>query len=144
VSTRRLIVLFAPGSVEAEISKTQNALFDAHGLASAVALPPMIPVGFVREGDAEERFLALESEGLWESLRGVVGESDGDPFPVAEGFILGCWDAAEKARDVMRSEAPSLKFSSCSAALLILHAAWGGGQWWRELYVEIAGKKPLR
>jgi hypothetical protein len=42
-----LAALIAPGSVEAAVGKVQAALFSEHGLASAVALPPLIPVAFL-------------------------------------------------------------------------------------------------
>jgi hypothetical protein len=170
VSARRLIALLAPGSAEAEVSNTQNALFAGLGLVSAVAFPPMIPVGFVREEEAVARFnslesggaapylfsslglrweggglfMAMESRGVWDSLRKLVAGCEDGPFPVAEGFILGCWEAAAETRSADLGEAPSIRFSSCSAALVTIRGAWGRREWWRELYFETTLKKPLR
>ncbi len=170
LSARRLIALLAPGSAEAEVSRTQAALFADLGLASAVAFPPMIPLGFVREEEAAARlnalsaggaapylfrstvlrweggglFLALESDGVWDCLRGLAGDCGDGPFPVAEGFILGCWEAGGEARNAELGKAPSIRFSSCSAALVTLLGAWDRKDWWRELYFEITLKKPLR
>jgi len=170
VSARRLIALLAPGSAEAEVSNTQATLFAGLGLASAVAFPPMIPVGFVREEEAAARFsaleaggaapyvfcsaglrweggglfLALESGGVWDSLRRLAGDCEDGPFPVAEGFILGCWEAAAETRIADLGRAPCIRFSSCSAALVTIHGAWDRKNWWRELYFETTLKKPLR
>ncbi len=49
MQTRRyhLVAFLAPGSVEAEVGAVQGRLFAEHGLASAQALPPLIPVRFV-------------------------------------------------------------------------------------------------
>ena len=55
-----LAALIAPGSIEAALGKVQAALFAEHGLASAQALPPMIPVAFL---DA-----AREVQGLLQEL----------------------------------------------------------------------------
>jgi hypothetical protein len=44
-----LAALIAPGSVEAALGKVQAALFHDHGLASAQALPPWIPVAFLND-----------------------------------------------------------------------------------------------
>jgi len=45
--TLTLLALFAPGSVEAEVGRLQQSIFRAHGLVSAVALPPLVPVAFL-------------------------------------------------------------------------------------------------
>jgi hypothetical protein len=42
-----LCALFAPGSIEAEVGKVQAAVFSTHGMASALALPPLIPIAFM-------------------------------------------------------------------------------------------------
>ena len=170
LSARRLIALIAPGSAEAEVSETQAALFADLGLVSAVAFPPMIPLGFVREEEAAARFnaleaggaspyvfrsaglrweggglfLALESGGVWDSLRRLAGDKENGPFPIAEGFIMGCWEAAAETRNADLGEVPRISFSSCSAALITVLGAWDRGDWWRELYFETTLKKPLR
>jgi hypothetical protein len=59
-----MVALAAPGSVEAALGMLQAAIFSAHGLASAQALPPMIPVAFL-PAEASTR-------GLLEVLNGSV------------------------------------------------------------------------
>ncbi len=54
-----LVVLIAPGSVEAEVGKVQTAIFSESGLASSQALPPLVPVAFLA-GDAPPRDLLAE------------------------------------------------------------------------------------
>jgi hypothetical protein len=172
---KHLIALLPPGSVEAEVSVLQNALFDTYGSPSAIALPPLIPVGFVEEGPAAavraaeglaavcaaarspyffrsrglqwERgclFVGMESAGAWELLRASLGASGDGPFPVAEGFVLGLWDIGATSAAAPGLAVPSVGFSSCSAAILDIMASWEDERWWRELYVEISEKRPLR
>jgi len=43
----RFIALAAPGSVEAALGKLQAEIFSRYGLASAHAMPPLIPVAFL-------------------------------------------------------------------------------------------------
>jgi hypothetical protein len=43
----RIVALAAPGSVEAALGKLQAELFSRYGLASAQAMPPLIPVAFL-------------------------------------------------------------------------------------------------
>ena len=42
-----LLVLVAPGSVEAEVGRIQAGIFSEHGLLSAAALPPLVPIAFM-------------------------------------------------------------------------------------------------
>ncbi len=168
-----LIALTAPGSVEAELGKAQNAIFASHGFVSAVALPPLIPIGFVPDGKGQEfiagmrkpahspyvfettalawesggLYLSVESGGVWDGLRRELVETFGPNlerglFPAAEGFCLGCWEAAEEQRAGIRVEFPNLRFSSC--ALALVSTTVGAGQWWRDVRMEIIAKRPLR
>jgi hypothetical protein len=57
-----LAALIAPGSIESELGKVQAALFSDHGLASAQALPPLIPIAFLDAARAG-RGLLLEMNG---------------------------------------------------------------------------------
>ncbi len=170
-----LIALLAPGSVEAEVGKAQNAVFSSYGLVSAVSLPPFIPIGFVPDGEGREffgkmgkpgrspynfkiagfawegggLFLSVDSGGIWKGLQREVTEALGGQaelaprlFAPAEGFCFGCWEAAEEQRAGIRVEVPSLRFSSCALALVsIMVGAW---PWWRDVRMEIIGKRPLR
>jgi len=43
------VALFAPGSVDAEVGRLQASIFAEHGIASAHAVPPLVPIGFVRD-----------------------------------------------------------------------------------------------
>ena len=103
-----LIALLPPGSVEAEVGKIQQSIFAEHGLVSAVALPPLIPVASLLPGEppgdllktlnarvsapyrirlrgttAWHRgflYLAVDSGGLWHELRdGSPCDSDEAP-----------------------------------------------------------------
>ncbi len=94
-----LLAVLAPGSVEAAVGSAQEAIFREHGLVSAIALPPLVPVAFLGDGEGDplprgflgrvERsvrapylftvtetawhggalFLALDSGGVWGALR---------------------------------------------------------------------------
>jgi hypothetical protein len=96
-----LAALFAPGSMESELCGAQAALFDEHGLASAQALPPLVPIaildperiprGVLKElnGSVSQGwrirltgalwveghlYAGIDSQGLWETLRTRAGE----------------------------------------------------------------------
>ena len=94
-----LLAVLAPGSVEAAVGRAQEAVFREHGLVSAIALPPLVPVAFLGGGEGDplprgflgrvERavrapylftvtgiaweagalFLALDSGSVWSALR---------------------------------------------------------------------------
>jgi len=91
-----LAALIAPGSIESEVGRVQAELFREYGLASAQALPPLIPIAFLDAARAERGFLTemnrsvspgwrmrltgavwaeehlfagVESGGLWRTLR---------------------------------------------------------------------------
>jgi hypothetical protein len=99
-----LAALMAPGSVESEVGALQAALFLEHGLASAQALPPLIPIAFLDPAGVDRRFLpdanaavsrgwriclkgmvwveghlyaAVESGGVWKALRSLALERCG-------------------------------------------------------------------
>ena len=170
-----LVALVAPGSVEAEVGRLQASLFAAHGLVSAQALPPLIPVSFLMPGAPTRGllveldhcirapwrirvtgtqwvegslYLGVDSAGTWAVLRTRAQELCGvEPpslFPAAEGFFLGCGEAAPEERDRIRPAAPTASFTSCDVALVRIETAQTGEGWWREVYWEIAEQKPLR
>lgn len=94
-----LLAVLGPGSVEAAVGRVQEAIFREHGLVSALALPPLVPVAFLGGGEGDplprgllgrlERavrapyrftvtgtaweggalFLALDSGGVWRALK---------------------------------------------------------------------------
>ena len=99
-----LAALIAPGSIEAAVGSVQAALFSVHGLASAQALPPLVPVAFLDAAAAVRGLLpdldrsvaagwrirlagalwaeghlyaVIESGGAWETLRGRALEMRG-------------------------------------------------------------------
>lgn len=108
--TFSLVAVLPPGSVEAEVGKVQQGILAEHGLVSAAALPPLIPVASLPPGEqpgdllrslnasvsAPWRirlrggtawhggflFLAVDSGGLWQALR------DGSPSGSAETDVL--------------------------------------------------------
>jgi len=73
-----LAALFAPGSIESEVGKVQAALFSEHGLASAQALPPLIPIAFLDAVRSQRELLrgmnAAVSPGWRMRLMGAVWE----------------------------------------------------------------------
>jgi hypothetical protein len=172
---RGLLALIAPGSVEAEVGRLQARIFSEHGLASAVALAPLIPISFlpvdatlrgllaavdrsaaspyrIETGpvawEAGALFLSVETGGLWKGLRAGVGVSGiaaaEGPFPVFEGFFLGCGDATEAQRETIRPSQPPLGFTSSTLALIAVETPRGSREWWREVYCETLEQKPLR
>lgn len=52
-----LCALLPPGSVEAEVGKVQAELFSEHGLASAQAVPPLVPISFLDPARLKAGFL---------------------------------------------------------------------------------------
>ena len=42
-----LCALIPPGSVEAHVGRVQQTLFSEHGLASAQAVAPLVPIAFL-------------------------------------------------------------------------------------------------
>src|SRR5690349_9304533 len=52
-----LVAIIAPGSVEADIGRVQEAILEVHGFLSAAALPPMVPVAFLDRFPAPRGFL---------------------------------------------------------------------------------------
>jgi hypothetical protein len=166
-----LVALIPPGSVEAEMGKVQAGIFAEHGLASAQALPPLIPVAFiaapprgflaqlersVRAGWVARAagsawvegclFACVQTGGLWPALRtrarAAAGEGILRPFPEAEGFCLGCMDAAPGIRGRIAPAVPELSFSSCSIALLRFTSPRAA--WWQEVYWDTLEERPLR
>ena len=167
-----LVALIPPGSVEAELGKVQAAIFSELGLASALALPPLIPVAFISAPPArgflddldrsvlagwraraagiawveEWLFLAVDTGGLWDGLRAralaLAGAAPLCLFPASEGFCLGCVDADPDQRSHIAPMTPELSFSSCSLAVMRLESP--REEWWREVYWETLEEKPLR
>ncbi len=169
--TFRLLALFAPGSIEAEVGALQQAVFARHGWVSAIALPPLVPVRFVpveaparmpqvpgREVSAGfavrttgpawnggRLFLGLDTGGAWRALRGDERWSDGPALvPCFEGFFLGCEEAAPEARDSVVPPAMDRRFSSVDIALMTIVVPGEGTPWWSDVRWSIDERRPLR
>ncbi len=165
-----LLAILAPGSVEAEVGRVQQRIFAEHGLVSSIALPPLLPVAFLADTAPRpglsglnasvaapyriasaglcwhgERwlYLALDSGGLWKSLRAAAPPEVPGLFPAFEGFFLGGAEATRAQRSQLSLPLPDLRFTSSSLALLRVEAA-DTEAWWREVSTEIIEEIPLR
>jgi hypothetical protein len=169
-----LVAIVAPGSVEACIGRVQEGIFAEHGLASAAALPPLIPVAFI-SGDAPRGllstvarspsapwrvrttradweqgwlFLGVSTEGMWATVRASVlslAAAEPEPlFPAGEGFFAGCGDATPAQRAVIVPPVPQISFSSATLALVAVRSPRGRNDWWREVRWEFLEARPLR
>lgn len=171
--THRLLALFAPGSIEAELNALQQAVFAASGCVSAIALPPLVPVRFLpldssprlpqapgrevaagftvrvtgpawREGHF---YLGLDTGGAWSGLRADGRWSDGPAlFPCVEGFYLGCAEAGPGSLDA--AAVPALprerRFTSVDLALVAITVPDEGPDWWRDVRWQVDERRPLR
>jgi hypothetical protein len=168
-----LAALFAPGSIESEVGRAQDAVFSLHGAASTQALPPLIPIAFLDPSLVDGSLLRemsqaiapgwrmrlvgpgwigghlyalVDSAGAWTALRQTaVARCAGgaDLFPPAEGFYLGCVEAPAGTRALIDAPVPALSFGSATIALMRIFAS-DGPEWWRALSWEIFEERPLR
>lgn len=168
-----LAALFAPGSIESEVGRVQDAVFSRHGVASTQALPPLVPVAFLDPSLADKSLLRemnraiapgwrmrlvgpgwigghlyalVDSGGAWAALRqrAIARCPQGENlFPPAEGFYLGCGEAPAETRALIDAPVPELSFGSATIALVRIFASDGPG-WWRALSWEIFEERPLR
>ncbi|HVP18965.1 MAG TPA: hypothetical protein VMU36_08195 [Spirochaetia bacterium] len=168
-----LLAMLAPGSAEAEIGRVQQHIFADHGLVSAVALPPLVPVAFLAELERVSRrglllelnasvvspyrialtglcwregwlYFAFHSGGVWESLRAAAPPATQGLFPAFEGFFLGCGESKPEHREMIRPPLPAIGFTSSSLALIEITTARLDGAWWREVSTETLEEIPLR
>ncbi|MGA2974028.1 MAG: hypothetical protein ABSF77_01830 [Spirochaetia bacterium] len=169
-----LLALMAPGSVEAELGRLQAGIFAEHGLVSAQALPPLIPIAFLPDAypqgmlfklDKAVRagwrmsvtgpawvegflYMGVASGGTWAGLReralALRGAERQPLFPPAEGFFMGCGDASPEQRPLIHPAAPAISFTSGAIAILSISSPRGINEWWRELYWETVEERPLR
>jgi hypothetical protein len=93
-------------------------------------------------------FLGIDSGAAWtqarEALRGAAPLAEPGLFPAAEGFFLGCGEANDVQRASIRLEVPRLSFSSATITLLRIASPAGAREFWREVYWESLGERPLR
>jgi hypothetical protein len=140
------------------------------GLDRAVQAPLRIaafPAASVRWGRGA-LFLGLDTGGAWTALRRActgsraaaaqVRTAAGRPglFPVAEGFFLGCLEAAgtqrrsvaREVRQIARGQASRaavpIAFSSATLAVVRITTPARGSRWWREVSCEVVAERPLR
>jgi len=168
-----LSALIAPGSIESEVGGAQANLFSEHGLASALALPPLIPIAFLDAARVERSLLRemdrsvargwrmrlvgagwigghlfgrIDSGGAWLALRECALARcgpGGNLFPAAEGFYLGCGEIPDEARALINPVLPGLSFGSATIALMRI-SAFESPEWWRTLSWETFEERPLR
>lgn len=102
-------------------------------------------------------FLGLDTGGAWAALRRACArllpgrQAVQGLFPVAEGFFLGCMEAAgdrslaAEVRGLVMGKEPAVPgFSSATLALLSITPGRRGARWWRDVTCEVAGERPLR
>jgi hypothetical protein len=70
-----LVALIVPGSVEAELGRVQAGVFSEHGLVSAAALPPLIPIAFVPGFSTPDGLLAALNRSVRAPWRITVGHA---------------------------------------------------------------------
>jgi len=155
------------------MSRVQDALFSAHGLVSAPAVPPLIPVAFLESAAPAAGFLQamnlsvragwrmavrestwihghlfarVQSAGTWQALRDCAQGRCAlreGLFPAFEGFYLGCEEAAPETRAAIRPDLPALSFSSAALVIMRIESAPPPG-WWQDLHWEIVEQRSLR
>lgn len=91
-------------------------------------------------------YCAVDSGGVWASLREAVHVAAQEEmaclFPVFEGFFLGCAEASDSQRSLIRPSLPPIGFTSSVLAVLSIDAP--GDPWWREVSMEVIEERPLR
>ena len=168
-----LAALFAPGSIESEVGRAQDAVFSRYGAASTQAFPPLIPVAFLDPSLADRSLLRemsqaiapgwrmrlvgsgwigghlyalVDSAGAWAELRRSVIARCAEGrglFPPAEGFYLGCGEAPAETRALIEAPVPALSFGSATIVLMKIFAS-EGPEWWRSISWEVFEERPLR
>jgi hypothetical protein len=169
-----LCALIAPGSVEAEVGRIQQGIFSAHGLVSAVALPPLVPIAY------------LASEARARELLGELDASVSAPWRIGiagavwvSGFLYlgidsgGMWGVLRARALALRGTEPAGPFPpdegfflgcpeataeqreaihppapgtrfTSGALALVRIETAGGGPWWSEVSWETIEQRPLR
>jgi hypothetical protein len=104
-------------------------------------------------------YLCLDTGGAWQALRRASARAPARTpglFPVAEGFFLGCLEAANAERRSVAREARQLiagpggrpasavAFTSATLAVIRITTPARGTRWWREVSCEVVAEKPLR
>jgi hypothetical protein len=169
-----LCALLPPGSVEAELGRVQDALFSDHGLASASAVPPLVPVAFLGAPEAVSGlllemnrsiragwrillqdpawysghlFARVDSAGAWQTLRACALAGGGEEKGGPFPAFEGIYLGCAEAPDSERARISPVipRRSFSSAALAVLRIEHAGPpEWWRELHWEIIDQRPLR
>jgi hypothetical protein len=99
--------------VERELIRIQEALFTAHGLASALALPPVLPIAAITPDTEAERFTrAIEPHRTGFRIGvGALVIREGTVFAAAELDVDGRDRLAAIASAFADDDAPDLPFS---------------------------------
>jgi hypothetical protein len=93
-------------------------------------------------------YAGVDSGGAWSLLREcALGRSSAETsclFPVAEGFYLGCSEAAAEVKSLIQPLLPPVSFTSCLLALVRISASLAGLDWWQSVSWELAEERSLR
>ena len=169
-----LAALIAPGSIESEVGNVQADLLAEHGLASALALPPLIPIAFLDAARVDGSLLRemnrsiapgwrvrlvgagwidghlfgrIDSGGAWAVLRECAlarCRSDGKNLFPA---AEGFYLGCSETPDEARALInPALPELSFGSGTMSLMriSASEGPEWWRALSWETVEERPLR
>jgi len=169
-----LCALIPPGSVEAEMGRVQSDLFAEHGLASAQAVPPLVPIAFLDPVRLRGGFLSLlngsapsgwrvrlegaewveghlyariDSAGAWAALRACALAHCGIETGGLFPVAEGFYLGCADAPQAARSGiSPSIPPSSFSSGMVALMVleAPRGTEWWNQLHWEVTEERPLR
>ena len=93
--------------------------------------------------------MLVDSGGTWALLREracaeAAGGTPGSLFEPAEGFYLGCSEAAAAGGSAIEPAVPKLTFTSCAVAVVQIEVASPGAAWWTDVRWEILEEAPLR
>jgi len=81
-----LAALLPPGSIGAEVSLLQDSLFAGFGCASCLALPPLVPLGFLA-GPPTGRAWDAAGRGLSHAMERRGGRGDGQGLRIRSGGL---------------------------------------------------------
>jgi hypothetical protein len=169
-----LSALIAPGSIESEVGNVQANLSSEHGLASAMALPPLIPIAFLDAARVERSLLRemnqsispgwrmrligagwigghlfgrIDSGGAWPALRECALARCGSGGGSLFPAAEGFYLGCSETPDETRVLInPALPELSFGSGTIALMriSASEDPEWWRTLSWETFEERPLR